>query len=314
MADFPSQTTSLCPHCFRRIPALRIAKNEAVYLRKSCPEHGDLEDVLLWNNFPKSYQAWARPHAEIIADSQMRPQNGCPYDCGLCSDHRQKTCTAIIEVTHRCNLCCPVCFAASGAESSPDPSMDQIARILEMLQDRSNNCPIQLSGGEPTLRDDLPAIIALAKTMGFDHVQINTNGIRLAQDTDYGRALSEAGANVIYLQFDGVTSSVYQQIRGADLLSLKLKAIERCSELKMGLILVPTLVKKVNGSQIGAIIQFAKKWMPVVKGVHFQPMTYLGRYPTSPRNEDRLLIPEVLLAIENQTGGELKFENFIPSG
>jgi uncharacterized radical SAM superfamily Fe-S cluster-containing enzyme len=43
-------------------------------------------------------------------------------------------------------------------------------------------------------------------------------------------------------------------------------------------------------------------------------MTYLGRYPTSPRNEDRILIPDILNAIEEQTGGELMVENMVPPG
>jgi 7,8-dihydro-6-hydroxymethylpterin dimethyltransferase len=314
MTDIESQTISLCPFCFRRIPAQRIVKDRALYLRKSCPEHGAIEDVLLWKDEPLSYRQWARPHADSSAPFAIPSQNGCPYDCGLCSGHKQKTCTAIIEVTHRCNLGCPVCFAASESRSESDPEINQIMQILEMLRDRTRRCPIQLSGGEPTLRDDLPEIIARAKTMGFDPIQVNTNGIRLAQDADYARALSKAGASVLYLQFDGLKDSTYRRIRGADLLALKLQAVERCAELKLGLILVPTLVKNVNDGEIGAIIQFAKKWMPVVKGVHFQPMTYLGRYPTSPSNEDRLLIPDILNAIEEQTAGELKFENFIPSG
>jgi hypothetical protein len=123
-----------------------------------------------------------------------------------------------------------------------------------------------------------------------------------------------AGATVIYLQFDGVTGSVYEHIRGADLWPLKLKAISNCEKWKVGVILVPTLVKDVNDSQIGSIIQFAKSWIPTVKGVHFQPMTYLGRYPAPPRNEDRLLLSDILAAIEDQTQGELKVENLLPSG
>ena len=84
--------------------------------------------------------------------------------------------------------------------------------------------------------------------------------------------------------------------------------------MKVGVILVPTLVKTINDNQIGAIIQFAKKWIPTVRGVHFQPMTYLGRYPNSPRNRDRILIPDILAAIEAQTEGELTVDSFIPPG
>lgn len=309
MVESPTRTASLCPHCLLRIPARRITEEDAVYLEKSCPEHGDLGKVLLWKNSPKPYQEWTR-----CASSHADLSDQCPSACGLCPDHKQETCTAIIEVTARCNLSCPVCFAAAGAGSSPDPDADQVAGILEMVLEKAGPCPIQISGGEPTLRNDLPEIVALAKSIGFDHIQINTNGIRLAQDEGYGRALADAGATTIYLQFDGITASVYERIRGADLLQLKLKALENCEKLKVGVVLVPTLVKHVNDSQIGTIIQFAKQWMPAVKGVHFQPMTYLGRYPVSPQNEDRLLLSDVLAAIEDQTRGELKVENLLPSG
>jgi 7,8-dihydro-6-hydroxymethylpterin dimethyltransferase len=309
MTESPDQTTSLCPHCLRRIPARRITENGAVYLAKSCPEHGDLKKVLLWNNFPKPYHAWTRCVPPAPAESTE-----CPRNCGLCPDHKQKTCTAIIEITGQCNLSCPVCFAATGTESRPAPDRSQITRMLEMVRDSAGLCPIQISGGEPTVRNDLPEIIALAQSMGFDLIQINTNGIRLAQDEAYGRALVDAGATVMYLQFDGVTDSVYEQIRGVNLLPLKLKAIENCARWKVGVILVPTVVKHVNDDQIGTIIQFAKKWIPTVKGVHFQPMTYLGRYPVAPRNEDRILLSDILAAIEDQTQGELKVENLLPSG
>lgn len=309
MTAFPEQTASLCPHCLRRIPARRITEADAVYMEKTCPEHGDLARVLLWRNSPKPYHEWTRCGSSPVSLSEE-----CPSNCGLCPDHKQKTCTAIIEVTARCNLSCPVCFAASGAEQAPDPDAAEVTRMLEMVLEKAGPCPIQISGGEPTLRNDLPAIVARAKSAGFDHIQINTNGIRLAQDEAYGRALVDAGATVIYLQFDGVTGSVYERLRGADLLQLKLGALENCRKWKVAVILVPTIVKRVNDDQIGTIIQFAKRWIPTVKGVHFQPVTYLGRFPAAPRNEDRFLLSDVLAAIEDQTLGELKVENMLPSG
>lgn len=164
------------------------------------------------------------------------------------------------------------------------------------------------------MRNDLPQIIALARQLGFNHIQVNTNGIRLAQDYDFTKALKESGLTDFFLQFDGLADNVYWQLRGASLLSTKLKAVEVCAEMKIALILVPTVVKGVNDNQIGNIIQFAKKWMPAVKGVHFQPMTYLGRHPDSPRNEKRVLIPDILSAIEEQTAREFTVENFIPPG
>jgi uncharacterized radical SAM superfamily Fe-S cluster-containing enzyme len=311
-------TESLCPFCLRRVPARRVEEDGCVFLEKSCPEHGDSGRVLLWNNSPRSYNEWSRTESRqaggelgvISAESGAR----CPYECGLCPHHAQSTCTAIIEVSHQCNLRCAFCFASSGTSSDPDPEIGRITQMLEFLLDQSGPCPIQLSGGEPTLRDDLPHIVALARKMGFDHIQINTNGIRLAQDVDYGRALRDAGATVFFLQFDGISEDVYARIRGTCLLPLKIKAIERCAELNIGVILVPTLVKGINDGQIGSMIQFAKDWIPTVKGIHFQPVTYLGRYPNPPRNEDRVLIPDILAAIEDQTRGEIKMENLVPPG
>jgi 7,8-dihydro-6-hydroxymethylpterin dimethyltransferase len=315
MTEWPAPTESLCPHCLRRIPARRVLHSDSVCLEKSCPEHGALDSVLLWNSASKSYTDWSRPAGPNRIDRLLSPAaKGCPYDCGICSNHRQDACTAILEVTGRCNLDCPVCFAASNQTLLADPERDQIKRMLQRVSEFSGPIPIQISGGEPTLRDDLPDIVALAFQTGFNHVQVNTNGIRLAQDADYGLALKHAGTTTIFLQFDGLSDQVYRRMRGADLMHLKQRAIERCAELKIGVILVPTLMRGVNDNQIGPIIQFAKRWIPVVKGVHFQPMTWLGRYPHSPRNEERFLLPDVLAEIEIQTTGELKVDNFIPPG
>jgi uncharacterized radical SAM superfamily Fe-S cluster-containing enzyme len=316
MPDLPVLTESLCPHCLCRVTARRITENNALYMEKSCPTHGRLDRVLLWRNSPYSYPEWSRQTGECSGISPVPvsdSSSGCPFNCGICPDHRQDTCTAIIEVTRQCNMHCPVCFAASDTITSVNPEMKQIARMLRTLLDRGGPYPVQLSGGEPTLRDDLPEIVALARNMGFDHVQINTNGIRLAQDADYGRALKESGASVVFLQFDGLTDDVHVHIRGTKLSEIKQRAVERCAELKLGVILVPTLVKGINDSQIGAILHFARKWIPVVKGVHFQPLTYIGRYPETPFNERRVLIPDILNAIQEQTQGELRVENFLPS-
>jgi hypothetical protein len=289
-------------------------------MEKNCPEHGDLGRVLLWKDSPWPYEAWNR--AKSGHPSSPREQagfagsgtKGCPYDCGICLHHEQATCTAILEVTRDCTMGCPVCFAASEPGPGSGPSLDQIEETLKMVRDSRGICPLQLSGGEPSLRDDLPQVVGLARKIGYDHIQINTNGIRIAQDADYAKALLDAGTTDFFLQFDGCNNEVYSRIRGAPLWPLKLRAVERCAELKIGVILVPTLVRNVNENSVGTIIRFAKKWIPAVKGVHFQPMTYLGRYPESPRNEHRILIPDILLAIEEQTEGELRVENMAPPG
>lgn len=308
MPEMSDVTESLCPHCLKRIPARRIVQGNAVYLDKACPDHGPLDPTIIWKNDTIPYHDWRRPGAETIASPS------CDLDCGICGSHLQSTCSVVLEVTARCDLSCPICFAGSGRKCAADPDLHALSRMLKTVLDSSGACPVQLSGGEPTMRDDLPEIVALARKLGFDHIQINTNGIRLGQDPDFGRRLKDAGATTVFLQLDTLSEDVCKTIRGAGLVDIKKEAIARCADLRIGVILVPTILRGVNDREIGDLIRFATQWIPTVKGVHFQPMAYLGRYPASPCNENRILIPDILAAIEIQTSGELSAENFIPPG
>lgn len=304
-------TASVCPVCLRRIAAERVAEGGDVYLRKTCPEHGAFKTVI-WRGAP-AYAAWGRAVAAPAhpAACATGADRGCPFDCGLCPEHRQQSCCVLVEVTQRCNLACPVCFAASG-RAAPDPGFDEIAARLRALRDTGRQVNIQLSGGEPTVRDDLPEIVALARELGFAFVQANTNGLRLADDLPYLRRLKAAGLSCAFLQFDAVTDAAYRKIRGRDLLAVKERAIRNCAALDLGVVLVPVLVPGVNTRQIGDIVDFAIARMPTVRTVHFQPISYVGRFPHPPADRDRITIPEVLRQIEQQTGGRFRAADFRP--
>lgn len=305
-------TESVCPVCLNRIAAQRVAEGDTVVLRKTCPEHGSFCTVI-WRGLD-SYEAWgthpaaAAPPPQCLTETSAR---GCPFDCGLCPDHRQRSCCVLLEVTARCNLACPVCFAQAGG-SAADPTLDDIDGWLETLRGLGHPVNIQLSGGEPTLRDDLPSIVAACKAKGFPFVQINTNGIRLSRDTAYVRALKRAGLDCVFLQFDGVGDAAHRVIRGADLFAAKTAAIARCTEERLGVVLVPVLKPGINTDQVGNIIRFAAANVPTVRAVHFQPISYFGRYPGTPSDDDRLTLPEVLRLIETQTDGVIRFADFQP--
>jgi hypothetical protein len=215
-------------------------------------------------------------------------------------------------VTQRCDLACPVCFAQSGSEATVDPAIGTIEGWYRRLLAGGGPFNIQLSGGEPTARDDLPEIIGLGRRLGFDFIQLNTNGLRLAQQPEYAGKLKDAGLSCVFLQFDGTTARVYEKIRGAALAEIKKAAIARCAEQQLGVILAVTLVPGINIAEIGSIINFAVENMPTVRGVHFQPVSYFGRYPAEPADADRITIPEVISAIEGQTGGRMKASDFRP--
>lgn len=304
-------TESVCPVCLRRIAAERVREDGDVYLVKTCPEHGTFKTIV-WRGAP-AYAAWgataAKPARPTVCTTST--DRGCPFDCGLCPEHRQQSCCVLLEVTQRCNLACPVCFAASG-RAAADPDLAEIETWLRMLKTAGRTVNIQLSGGEPTVRDDLPEIVALIRSLGFGFVQVNTNGIRIAQEPDYLQRLRTAGLDCVFLQFDGVTDAVHRRIRDRDLLAVKERAIANCAALDLGVVLVPVLVPGVNTMQIGDIIRFAVDRMPTVRTVHFQPISYFGRFPHAPADRDRITIPEVLQQIERQTGGGIRARDFRP--
>ncbi|MCL1834878.1 MAG: radical SAM protein [Oscillospiraceae bacterium] len=305
------KTLSVCPVCLKRIDAEVVKRGDDYYIEKRCPDHGRFRAVV-WRGDAPSYEEWGAGYAPPAADKNSLP--ACPDGCGLCEGHLQKTCCALVEVTTRCDLGCPVCFAQSGSceEGGEDPTITELRDIFNRLATAGNTF-VQLSGGEPTIRDDLPEIIAAAKEAGCETIQLNTNGIRLGRDPQYAGELREAGLSFVFMQFDGTEDGIYEKLRGRPLLDVKKAAIANCSRALLGVTLVPTLVPGVNSHNIGEIISFAIAGSPAVRGVHFQPISYFGRYPRSEGEPGRITLPELLRDIEFQTKGKLKVKDFAPS-
>ncbi|MCS7120366.1 MAG: radical SAM protein [Candidatus Bathyarchaeota archaeon] len=309
-------TKSLCPECLKVIDAMVFEENNVVYLRKECLDHGPFEDVY-WSNYEQFERAMT---FEQIGSGLENPRTeiklNCPYDCGICPQHKSHTVLAIIDVTNRCNLRCPVCFATAGTTGYVyEPTKEEIKNMLVNL--RSNKpiptVALQYSGGEPTIRDDLPELIKMAKDLGIRHVEVNTNGLKMATSVDYCRKLKEAGMSTVYLQFDGVTPDVYKFTRGADLLEVKKRVIENCRKAGIdSIVLVVTLIKGINDQQIGDIIKFAIDNFDVVRCVNVQPVSFCGRVPEKERKEMRITIPDFMRLVEEQTGGKIKAKDFYP--
>ncbi len=317
MTEHERATESLCPVCLSAVPAVLLAEGDSVVLQGRCPDHGAWQTPI-WSG-PPSFESWCEGgrSTEVgrgvsAADATGPALGECPGACGLCSRHQQHTCTAVLEVTQRCDLCCPVCFAEAAPDSAQaDPSVEQLAAMLQQLFADQGAVNVQLSGGEPTTREDLPEIIAAARTAGFTFVQLNTNGLRLASDPGYAATLRSAGLASVFLQFDGLADQTYEALRGRPLADQKLRALETCAQAGLAVVLVPTLVPGVNDHEIGSLVRFAAQWPGTVRGLHFQPVSYFGRYATGDR--PRLTLPEVLRALEEQTGGDVRAADFAPS-
>ena len=308
-------TKSLCPECGKPLDAEVYDEDGKIFIKKTCDEHGEFintywsndEDYYRVNNYEPSITSVENPCVEGIAT--------CPSNCGLCSKHETSTVLGLIDVTNRCNLKCPVCFANAAASGRLyEPTQDEIRQMLKNLRNlKPNPTPaIQYAGGEPTVRKDIVELVEMAKEEGFTHVQIATNGLRLARKEELAKQLKEAGLNTVYLAFDGVTPEPYINNRGKDLLPYKLKAIENCRKASLGVVLVPTLIKGVNDHQIGEIIKFAFDNNDIIYGVNFQPVSFAGRTPADEVEAQRITIPDFIQIIEDQTDGDVKTTDFYP--
>ena len=305
------KTSSVCPVCLARIPAIKtVGEDGNIYLEKKCWEHGSFK-TLIWEGDLESYIGWAAgdSNAPVTPVRAREAERGCPNDCGLCQNHERDGCCVLLELTNRCNLSCPVCFASAGEQTPHDLSVEEIGKQYDLLMEHGGPFNIQLSGGEPTIREDLDKIIALGKEKGFTFFQLNTNGIRLAREGGYAAHLAKAGVSVVFLQFDGLDDKIYQTLRGAALAETKLRAIENCKAAGLPVVLVPTVAPGVNDHALGDILRFALAHAPHVRGVHIQPISYFGRCGLE-APEKRLTIPAVLRRIEEQTEGLMKASDF----
>jgi len=298
-------TRSVCPVCLRNLPAELVREDTGrIVMEKSCPAHGEFR-VPVWQG-RVDWDAWLLGREPLGEGSALR----CPENCGICTEHEIGTCCALLEVTERCNLRCRFCFARGG-EGCAEPPLDELKEAVRDIVRRCGSPLLQLSGGEPTLRGDLPELVRFAKEAGCSYVQLNTNGIRLAREPDYAKRMADAGLDIVFLQFDGTKDEIYETLRGEPLLAVKKEAIRVCGDLRLGVTLVPTVVRGVNDGDLGGIISLACRLAPAVRGIHFQPVSWFGRYPKTPEEADRYTLDQLMADISEQAG--IPIESFMPS-
>jgi uncharacterized radical SAM superfamily Fe-S cluster-containing enzyme len=294
---------TICSVCFRKVEGKIVFQDGKVFLLKRCPEHG-AERVLVADDidyYRRCREVFIKaPEMPAIYNTPVRW--GCPYDCGLCTDHEQHSCLTLLEITDSCNLRCPVCYAASGPERLTHRPLALIEKMLDAIV-RNEGKPdvVQISGGEPTLHPQFFEIVALAKARPIRHLMVNTNGVRLAQDEEFVKRLSEIEDFEVYLQFDSFERDALRALRGADLRGVRERALEQLNKYDISTTLVVTLKRGLNDGEIGKIIDFALT-QPCVRGVTLQPIQDAGRLENFDPAKDRLTLTEVRRKILEQTG------------
>lgn len=305
-------TRSICPECLKQLPANIVAHDDnTVWMERTCPEHG-LFEAYRWPNADQ-YLRYCSLALPATPPPVSRPMTApCPLSCGICTHHVRRPTQVGIELTQRCNLRCPVCFMAAHEDDNELPTEDFRGVFETILKYAGPEVGVNLTGGEPTVRDDLPAIVRIGRSVGIKAIEISTNGLAIAKSKDYLVELREAGISGIYLQFDGTTREPYLSTRGADLLDLKLTAIQHCRECGVQVVLAMTIVGGVNEDQVGDVIRFALSNNDVIVGVALQPAFESGRFDV--KRSKPLTMGDTFVLLEEQTDGLIRIDDMVPLG
>src|SRR5690349_6683209 len=227
---------------------------------------------------------------------------------------------AIVEVTERCNLTCPMCYAFS-SPSERDYSLEEIeARLDQLIAVEGKGISLQISGGEPSVRKDLDKIATMVKRKGFGQLEMVSNGIRLAREPDFAEKLVSWGFTSVYLQFDSTRPGDIQKLRGEDLWGVREKAIAALERVNLPSTLAVSLYDGLNTDQIQQIVHFAWQHPRTVCAIAFQAATPFGRFEVGDATDQaaakpaprKLRMPEILQLIEEQTG--VSQDLFFPVG
>ena len=306
---FYGLTNSVCSKCLTKVEAKIIFQDDKVFLVKHCLLHGR-EEVLIADDieYYKQCQEFIKP-GDMPLKFNTPIKHGCPYDCGLCPDHEQHSCLTLVEVSDRCNLSCPICYADSGAEEFSHTNQPRLHRSLDVINRMLDNIVanegepdiVQISGGEPTIHPEFFQILDLAKQKPIKHLMINTNGLRIARDREFCERLSQYMPGIeIYLQFDSFEEKALRELRGADLRNIREQAIAHLNEFNISTTLVATVKKGLNDHEIGKIIEYALQ-QKCVRGVSLQPIQAAGRLENFEPKRDRYTLTEVRRAILEQS-------------
>ncbi len=308
------KTQSICPECNRILPAYVFERDGKVFMTRTCPVHGETEELYYGNYqmYLKFSSYWSDGKGTKAPNVKMENCQ-CPANCGLCSNHLSHTGLSNIIVTNRCDLTCWYCFfyVKKGLEGAYvyEPTMEQVklmTRTLRAERPVPGNS-VQITGGEPTLREDLPEIIRTIKGEGIDHIQLNTNGINIALHPELASEYKEAGVSNLYMSYDGVTAKTNPKNHWESEYT-----IDACRRAGLGVVLVPTVIKSINDHELYDIISFGRDNIDIVRAVNFQPVSLTGRMTKKDREKYRITIPDCIQRIEEQSGGEISQDSWFP--
>jgi uncharacterized radical SAM superfamily Fe-S cluster-containing enzyme len=326
---FPRETDSLCPACVKsvrngvisgdipldilmnshpgEVKAQIVEENGQVIMRKTCPTHGEFEDVLATDArflerieslfFGRDFRSAEDDHVHHHGTSDIKFGRGA---------------VLTVDLTNRCNMMCNPCFMdANQVGYVHEPTFEDTKAILDRAVSFKprRQIIILFSGGEPTLSPYFLDAVAYAKKTGFYRILAATNGIRYAEDIEFCKAAKAAGQHGVYLQFDGTNEEDNQHRGVGNLFDVKLKAIENLASVGIKVTLVTTIVNTWNNQGIGSIVRFAAENIDKVQTIAFQPVSFTGRdedISDADRIKQRYTLAGMTQDLEKQLDGVLQ--------
>jgi uncharacterized radical SAM superfamily Fe-S cluster-containing enzyme len=295
-----------------------VSHDGAVWMRRFCPVHGETEslyeeDLEAW----LGRVGWSTPTSTVVPD-RAENYRGFPdgYRDGLPASHGQHSCILLLNVTEQCNYRCPTCYASAlppGQPIDPRPTTAEMLHTVDTVIEREGGklSVVMLSGGEPTVRRDLEALLLQLFERNVTRVMLNTNGRRIARDDSFLRFLADHRDRVeVYLQFDGLRPSTHLALRGEDLSEEKEEALCRLNDAGVWTTLVTTVAKGVNDDELGALLERGLE-TPRCAGMAIQPVFGSGRNPGfDPLN--RVTPTGIQRRLAVQTNGKIGPQDFVP--
>jgi uncharacterized radical SAM superfamily Fe-S cluster-containing enzyme len=301
----------MCRECRALVPARVIEEGGAVYQERLCPACGPsrvrLADDVAW------YQERIRQTVQCKpARLPGNPvSNGCPMDCGPCAFHANACRLPVFSVTNACNMDCPICFTYNRSDRAYHMSREELCRLLDPLIERAGPLDlINITGGEPTMHPDILSLLKECQRPEIGRVTMNTNGLRLAKDEDFCRALADLGVYVV-LSFDTFRPATAVKIHGGDVIDRKLRALENLERFGIGTTLLNVMIRGLNEDEIGGVIDLAKSHR-VVRSITIQTMTFTGQGGKNFRPHETMPLDGAARAIESATAGAMRPAHFFP--
>jgi len=313
-----NHTTSLCPQCKNAIDAtIYEYANHEVWMHKHCATHGDfkicLSDNATWYKNTRSLSQPTYPqHLRPPLAFSKQQDLGCPFDCGPCTIHQQKTRLPIVTITSACNLDCPKCYVHNKNSAAyyinEQEFEDTLTHIIRQNPDAEL---LNITGGEPTLHPQFLQLIEMCRTKGFRRVSVCTNGILLANDENFLRRFAELGGRVA-LSFDSFDDDANYKLNGSHLLKIKTRCMDLLEKYNVGTTLIPVISKGINDHEIGDIVRYAfsKKNL---RHIELHTITFTGPGGSQFDRNARINMHEVLTLIDQQCDGLITKNDFVPS-